>query len=284
MRRTLGGRQFWTDLTFFRGWRIQKNAWTGSCRLLDPQQKRWAHGTREHCRAVLNTIRQEQKLPPMSGRAIVLMHGLIRSSRSFHRMVRRLEQENVTVVPFDYSSTRLSIPEAADCLNEVISGLEGIDSIDLVVHSMGGLVLRCWLRDHEDGRIRRAVLMGVPNHGAQIADRLHRHRLFRVLYGPAGQQLVSDPEGFIASLPIPDFEFGIIAGGRGQVRGFNPLLPGDNDSTVTVHSARLSGARDFLLVPVIHSFLMADSRCIEAVACFLKHGRFHPDRSPQPVP
>ncbi len=281
--RTLGGRQFWSDVRFFQGWRIQENVFTDHCRLLDPDNCRHSSGTLEECEAALQGIRDELNLPPMSGRAVILVHGLIRSSRSFDAMAQKLQSDGCTVVPFDYPSTRSSIPAAAWSLAQVIESLEGIDTIDLVVHSMGGLVLRCYLRDFGDERIHRAVLLGVPNHGARIADRLHTNPLFRAICGPAGQQLTSVEEGLIADLPIPNCEFGVIAGGRGGVKGFNPLLQGDNDSTVTVRSARLSGAADFALLPVIHSFLMSDRRCVEAVETFLDHGQFDTDREPQPI-
>jgi len=282
--KTMGGKQFWSDIRFFREWRIQENVFTGHHRLLDPEQHRCAHGTLQECEDALVSIRKEQRLEPMEGRAVILIHGLIRSSRSFNVMARDLRGETCTVVPFDYSSTQSSIPAAAHCLDQVIKSLDGIETIDLVVHSMGGLVLRSYLRDFGDTRIRRAVMLGVPNHGARIADRMHNTALYRMVYGPAGQQLISDEEGLIADLPAPACEFGVIAGGRGNQQGFNPLLSGDNDTTVTVRSARLSGARDFLLVPVIHAFLMTDRRCIDAVSTFLDHGRFDLEQEPQPIP
>ncbi len=282
--RTLGGKQFWSDVRFFRGWRVQENVFTGHCRLLDPGHHRCAHGTLEECETALAGIRAEQQLEPMQGRAVILVHGLIRSSGSFNVMARHLKDDTCTVVPFDYPSTRTSIPDAASCLAQVIESLEGIDTIDLVVHSMGGLVLRCYLRDYGDSRIRRAVMLGVPNHGARLADQMRNNVLYRMVYGPAGQQLTSDEEGLISGLPVPDFEFGVIAGGRENAKGYNPLLSGDNDGTVTVRSARLSGASDFLLVPVIHSFLMSDRRCVTAVDTFLNHGRFDLEQEPQPIP
>ncbi|MCH2202650.1 MAG: alpha/beta fold hydrolase [Fuerstiella sp.] len=281
--RTLGGRQFWSDVGFFRGWRIQENVFTDHYRLLDSENRRHMFGSLTECRTALNTVREEHQLPPMSGRAIILVHGLIRSSRSFDSLARTLELEDCTIVRFDYSSTRSSVPDAARCLSQVIESLDGIGSIDLVVHSLGGVVLRYYLRDHCDDRIRRAVMLGVPNHGAKIADRFHNNVFYRMMYGPAGQQLTSEEDGLIAGLPVPDFEFGVIAGGRGRVRGFNPLLKGDNDSTITVRSARLKGAADFTLQPVIHSFLMSDRRCVQAIVTFLKYGRFDPDRKAQPI-
>ena len=140
--RTRGGRQFWSDVRFFRAWRIQQNIFTKHFRLLDPDNRRHCHGTLDKCAKALRTVREERNLQPMSGRAVILVHGLVRSSRSFDLLAGKLESENCTVVRFEYPSTRSSIPASASCLAQVIESLEGIDTIDLVVHSMGGLVMR----------------------------------------------------------------------------------------------------------------------------------------------
>ena len=126
-------------------------------------------------------------------------------------------------------------------------------------------------------------MRGVPNYGARMADHLKGNLLFRLIYGHAGQQLRSDPEGFISNLPVPKFEFGVIAGQAGTPRGFNPLVPGDDDGTVSVESTRLSGATDFATVRAGHSFLMFNSQVIEWTSRYLKHGHFRKDGSRQPI-
>ncbi|MEZ6062364.1 MAG: alpha/beta fold hydrolase [Planctomycetaceae bacterium] len=282
--KTLGGRQFWGDVHHLHGWRIQKNVITGHYRLLDPDDKRHSSGTLEECRARLETIRVERQLPPMQGKAVLLIHGLIRSSKSFHAMETALRNDGYAVVRFDYPSTRVAIENSAAFLHSVIESLgDEVTSIDVVAHSMGGIVLRSFLQHYNEPRLHRAVMLGVPNRGAEIADRFKNNALFKAVYGPAGTQLASGHGGIASELPIPEFEFGIIAGGRGAARGFNPLLPGDNDTTVTVRSARLPGASDFLLVPVLHSFLMASEEPVRATVYFLDHGRFSPDRAPHPI-
>ena len=281
--RTLGGRQFWGDVRFFRGWRIQHNVLLGQHRLLDPEDKRFHSGTLEECEERLNRFRDELNLKDMSGRAVILIHGIGRSSKSFRSMAKALQEDGYTVVGFDYPSTRVSIPESAEYLHKTIQSLEGIEEIDTVCHSMGGLLLRAYLQKHNEPRFRRAVMLGVPNKGAQMADILKGNPLFKVVLGPAGQQLVTDNDGIIPKLPAPNFPFAVIAGGRSAAKGYNPILPGDNDSTVTVASTRLPGAADFLLLPVIHSFLMNNDQCVEATRHFLTHGQLVHDREPQPI-
>ncbi|MEZ6122397.1 MAG: alpha/beta fold hydrolase [Planctomycetaceae bacterium] len=272
--KTLGGRQFWGDVRYCHGWRIQQNVMSRHCRLLDVFDVRHASGSLQDCRTALDAVRGTLQLPRMTGRAVVLIHGIGRSSKCFHAMARKLRQTYAHVIGFDYPSTRIPIEESVDYLRQVLESLEDVDAIDVVCHSMGGLLLRAFLGAHSEGRFHRAVMLGVPNQGAQLADFLRNNPVFRLLFGPAGQQLVTDPTGLIAQLPAPTFEFGILAGGRGDRIGFNPLLPGDNDSTVTVESAQLKGAADSVLLPVIHAFLMSSPTAVEATQRFLETGRF----------
>ncbi len=281
--KTFGGRQFWGDLHYFHGWRIQRNVYTKHCRLLDEDDNRHASGTFEVCLAKLKEIREDQELPAMDGRAVILVHGIVRSSKSFSALEKRLKEDGFTVFGFDYPSTRIPITESADYLKECVKSLEGIDEIYFVVHSMGGLVVRSMLMKNEDPRFKRMVMLGVPNMGAELADTLANNVIYKAIYGPAGQQLVTGQEGFIEKLPTPKFEFGVIAGARGTEGGYNPLIPGDDDGTVALSSTRLPGASDFMSRPVLHSFLMYNKECVECCSRFLEAGRFSEDKPPQPI-
>lgn len=280
---TLGGRQFWGDVCWFRGWRIQHHVLTGHYRLLDPDDVRQAWGTETACRQELARIRRERGLNPDTGRVVILVHGIIRSSKSFSRMRVALEREGYTVVGFDYPSTRVTIRDSAEYLRQVIQSLSDVVEINFVVHSMGGLIVRTYLQLETDPRIRRMVMLGVPNHGAKMANVVQNNPLFKLLFGPAGQQLVHDPEGFIASLPTPTFEFAVIAGARGTPDGWNPLILGDDDGTVEVDNTRLPGAADFMTVCGLHSFLMDREDVIDAACRFLKTGALRESGIPQPI-
>lgn len=284
MMKTFGGRQFWGDVEYFHDWRIQHNVITDRYRLLDGDDYRHASGTLQECRHKLDEIRSTLKLPPMHGRAVILVHGIVRSSKSFSRMHRRLKEEGYQVFGFDYPSTRVEIPASAEYLHGCIESLKGIDEVNFVVHSMGGLLVRTYLAEHRDPRLGRMVMLGVPNLGAHMADRMKEVWLYQAVFGPAGQQLVRDPDGFIGSLPTPDFEFGIIAGSAGTGAGFNLLIPGEDDGTVALESTRLPGAADFVTVRGLHSFLMSQGSVIEYTIRFLNTGRFREDGPPQPIP
>jgi pimeloyl-ACP methyl ester carboxylesterase len=281
---TFGGRQFWGDEHFFRGWRIQTNIYTGHSRLLDPTDRRQAWGTLDQCKDALKQARINHQLAPMSGRAVVFIHGIVRSSHSFDAMKQQFAADGCEVVGFDYPSTRVSIEDSAEYLHRTLESLEGIEHIDIVVHSMGGLLTRQYLAKHRDPRIRRMVMLGVPNHGANLANMLKDVTLFKTLYGPAGRQLMEGPEAYVSSLPTPDFPFAVIAGGKGTATGFNPWIAGDDDGTVAVQSTRLAGAADFMRVPALHSFLMTDAAVIAATRRFLNSGALAESGVANPIP
>jgi pimeloyl-ACP methyl ester carboxylesterase len=280
--KTLGGRQFWADVEFFRRWRIQQNVITGHFRLLDGEDCRWASGSKADCRGKLAEVGESQGLEPMSGEAVILIHGLVRSSKSMRTLAQHLEDDadGLQTFSFTYPSTRVDIAQAARYLNSAIESLEGIERIHFVAHSMGGLVVRAWAAEHSDPRIGRLVMIATPNMGAELAE---RNTAYRVVLGPAGQQLTPAQDGFIAKLPTPEFEFGVIAGGNGE-SGYNPFIQGDNDGTVSVASTRLAGAADFVVVDRLHTFIVSAPETAEYTARFLKTGRFRTSGDPEPVP
>ena len=283
--KTLGGREFWGDVTHFHGWRIQHNVLTKHYRLIDSDDVRHAWGTREQCQAKLDEIKREKKLPPMSGEGVILVHGMIRSSKSMAAYRLPLEKAGFQVFPFDYPSTRVDLDASADYLHQVIESLDGIERLHIVAHSMGGLVTRTYRAKHHDERLVRIVLVGSPQHGAELADlaRGKANAVFKTIFGPAGQQLVTDQEGFVKKLPMPDFEFGVIAGGHSP-HGFNPLIDGDDDGIVSVASTRLAGAADFLYLEAMHLSLNRNETSHAAAVRFLQSGKFREDGDPQPIP
>ncbi len=287
--RTLGGSQFWADQLFFHGWRIQRNVVTGHYRLLDEDDYRYAWGTYAACRGKLDTIRRERQLPVMKGKAVVVLHGLVRTRRSMNGLCRYLEEHggyktfNVT-----YPTTRGDVGTHAAQLARIMENLQGIEEINFVTHSLGGLVIRHYLADmtdekngrKPDPRIRRIVMLGPPNQATQLAQNYGKNNpIWEFVSGSSGKQLSGDWDELEKRLATPECEFGIIAGGKGR----NPLIEGESDLVVTVKETRLAGARDFAVLPLFHTFLMTDATAQRYTLRFLEEGCFISERKRQPI-
>lgn len=289
---TLGGVQFWSDELVFHSYRIQQNVLTGHYRLLDDRDFRMASGTFDECRTRLDQIKREHDLKPVTGRVVITLHGLVRSRDAMDAIGQHLEDERgYTWLNVSYASSRRTLDEHAQSLARVMSGLDEVSEINFVCHSMGNLVVRRYLgeasepnpRWKPDQRIKRMVMIGPPNNGAQFARFFTNNKLYSLVTGPSGKQLAVTWEEAQTKLAVPQFEFGIIAGGRNDGRGANPLVEGDDDLVVAVEETRLPGARDFLVVPRLHGHLLEDDQVRRCVSTFLREGHFVAADKRQPI-
>lgn len=289
---TLGGTQFWTDLVLFRDWRIQKNVYTGHCRLLDGGNVRRAWGGFAHCQAVLDKYKHSRDLPPMRGKVAILLHGLCCTRYSMNSLGRYLvEHGDYSVLNMTYASSRQSLDDDAAALDSVLAHLDGVERIDLVGHSMGNIVVRRYFAmrmEAEDGRgvdprIRRFVMIGPPNNGSNLAERFDDSLVGTVCGSPL-KKLGDEWDELKDRLATPTCEFAIIAGDMSQSGVDNPLVPGDDDLMVGVSETRLPGARDFLALPVVHSVMEYNEKVQQATLRFLEHGYLTSADSRAPIP
>jgi hypothetical protein len=292
MSKTGGGKQFWADVWFFHDWHIQCHALTNHYRLLDGANHRLVSGTFDDCRNKLEEIRTRDKLPPMEGKALVLLHGLFRTRSAMSALCKSIDDAGgYTTFCMGYPTTRGSVDSHARSLDSVVRSLEGMSEINFVAHSLGNIVIRHWLHNLEaEGRslpkgqkFGRMVMITPPNNQPELATKLIRGYLANAVAGQSAQQLATGWEGLESKLATPKFDFGILAGGRGDDKGYNPLIPGDDDAVITVASTKLAGARDFRVLPVMHTFFMDDKRAQELTLRFLNHGHFESDEKRRPV-
>lgn len=294
---TTGGQQMWADVRLFHQWRIQRHALSGHYRLLDGDNERLAWGTLAACEAELDALSEQLQLPPISGTAVLLLHGLFRTRGSMSRIGRYLAQHtDWPVLNVSYPSTRGAVAEHAETLRQVIDHLPEVETFHFVAHSMGNLVIRHWLadlaRDEIHGeesarllaeRLGRIVMLGPPNQRPSLAQSLVPIDRHKIISGDAGNDLNGGWKELEPRLTTPPCEFGILAGGRGDGAGHNPLIPGDDDMIVGVAETHLAGACDFRVLPVIHATMM-DDLAVQQMACrFLQKGFFESADTRKPL-
>jgi pimeloyl-ACP methyl ester carboxylesterase len=204
---------------------------------------------------------------------VVLLHGIANVPISMKYLEDNLEEAGYRVYNLGYPSTGETIEKAAALVREKVLAIKGADRINFVGHSMGNLVIRKMLGKSLPG-LGRIVMIAPPNQGSLVAEQLENLDLYKWIFGPAGQELPADNRAFFEKLPIPDCEFGIIAGGRGTDEGYNPLLPGDDDGTVAVEETKLKGAADFIVINRTHTLILFAPETVKQTIHFLKNGRF----------
>jgi triacylglycerol lipase len=208
---------------------------------------------------------------------VILLHGLGRTPLSMKRLEWTLCRENYRVINMPYPSTRVSIETASDHWLYNILKTRTTDptvKIHFVAHSLGGIVLRQYLSNHQIENLGRVVMLAPPNQGSELADRLRNNYLYKFATGPAGQQLGTRDSSLPKQFAPPDFDLGVIAGDRSLNPLFSAFIPGPDDGKVSVCSTQIPGMRDFLLVHRTHTWMAWSREVNEAVTRFLKSDRF----------
>ena len=156
----------------------------------------------------------------------------------------------------------------ADCEND------GATRIHFVTYSLGGILVRSYLARHAIANLGRVVMLGPPNQGSEVVDKLGGWRLFKKINGPAGNELGTDKDSVPNKLGPADFDVGIIAWNR-SINWINSwLIPGRDDGKVSVERTKLAGMADWIQLPVSHPFIMRNPAAIRQTICFLREGKF----------
>jgi len=216
--------------------------------------------------------------PAMASECVVLLHGLARTAMSMNKMERELAAAGYLTANIDYPSREHTVEELAELAVpqgiDACRSQEGVDRIHFVTHSLGGILLRQYLTDHDLPELGRVVMLGPPNQGSAAVDELRDVPGFDWLNGPAGQQLGKGENSVPLKLGPATFELGVIAGNRTIDPITSAVLENPDDGRVSVEDTKLDGMADFVVVEHSHAFMMRMRRTIELTKAFLSKGRF----------
>lgn len=209
---------------------------------------------------------------------VILLHGLARSSSTMKKLGDELTKEGFGVFNVAYPSRKKTIEKLADeTLPAAIESCrkQSAKKIHFVGHSMGAIMTRCYLKNHDMAELGRVVMLSPPNQGSEVVDKLGGLSLFHWINGPAGRQLGTKPYHLPQQLGPVNFETGVITGDR-SINWINSLLfiPGKDDGKVSIERARLEGMRDFIVIHTAHPFIMKNREAIRQTIAFLRNGRF----------
>ena len=173
--------------------------------------------------------------------------------------------------PLLLSVGRRLVGDCAAALAAYLDGVRG-DTVHLVGHSLGGVLICAMLESRLPARLGRVVCLGSPLRGSRTAARLARW--------PGGPRLIGRCLADVHARGGFDawragVEVGSIAGriplGVGRLLG--PFRE-PNDGTVAVAETVIAGLADHVVLPVSHVALLWSAQVAAQMAHFLEHGRF----------
>ncbi|MFE7647439.1 esterase/lipase family protein [Streptomyces phaeoluteigriseus] len=124
------------------------------------------------------------RLPTQAPPPVVLLHGFIDNRSVFVLLRRSLAQHGRhRVESLNYSPLTCDIRIAAELLGrhiEQICQRTGSNQVDVVGHSLGGLIARYYVqRLGGDTRVRTLVMLGTPHSGTRVAPLANAHPIVR---------------------------------------------------------------------------------------------------------
>ena len=207
---------------------------------------------------------------------VVLLHGFLRVSNSMSELEEKLIREGFSVANINYQSRKhqidfLSYEAVSRGINMCIE--KNPVRIHFITHSLGGILVRHFFGEHTLLNLGRVVMLGPPNQGSELVDRLKFIPGFSLL-GPAGKALGTGADSIPKKLGPVSFELGVIAGTRNMTPLGFFLLDRPNDSVVTVESTKVNGMNEHISLPVTHTLMMRNDDVIDHSINFLRTGQF----------
>ncbi|MFI7328790.1 esterase/lipase family protein [Streptomyces rubiginosohelvolus] len=128
---------------------------------------------------------------------VVLLHGFIDNRSAFVVLRRALTRHGRRLASLNYSPLTRDVRAAAELLGrhvEEICARTGHDRVDIVGHSLGGLIARYYVqRLGGDRRVRTLVTLGTPHGGTAVAPGAGVHPIVRQMRG--GSSVIEELRG-----------------------------------------------------------------------------------------
>jgi triacylglycerol esterase/lipase EstA (alpha/beta hydrolase family) len=223
--------------------------------------------------------RPQNLLKDNGGDYVVLVHAFAWTARSMNKIAQKLNSEGYAVININYPSRKYSIEYLAENFIAKTVNKLCVDKkrkIHFVTHSLGGIIIRKYIRTHPKLLFGKVVMIAPPNHGSEIVDFVKSNFLLKAYFGPVLQQLGTKKDSFINTdlKQAIKFELGVIAGDV----CINPLarfiIKGDNDGLVPVECTKIRGMKDHIIIHSTHLFIVSNKECIKQISYFLKYGYF----------
>lgn len=208
--------------------------------------------------------------------AIIILHGIFRTHRSMRGLAMFLEQAGYQVLNLSYPSTKHDLEKLAELIHPRINSFisKNHSKVHFIGYSMGGLLIRVYLKKYRPRNLGRVVMVGTPNRGSEVADFLKDFYIYRKLYGPAGQQLITNQEKFSHIFCELDFEAGMIAGNTSIDPISSKMIGKPNDGKVSLESAFMEGAKEQIIISSSHTFFPSNRQMWAQALSFIKTGKF----------
>ncbi len=212
---------------------------------------------------------------------VILLHGLARTNSSMTALEKKLVDQGYHVINDGYPSRDAPIEELAEiAIAPALEKCNDYNEINFVTHSLGGILVRQYLSQNDIPKLKHVVMLGPPNQGSEVVDKLNKVPGFHFVNGDAGLQLGTGELSVPNKLGPANFDVGIIAGTQSINLILSTFIPGTDDGKISIESTKLKGMNDHIEMATSHPFMMKNEEVLKQVTYYLSNGKFAQQHSP----
>ena len=182
---------------------------------------------------------------------IIYLHGLASTAKIFTHLHAKLPKHRATFIEYDSSAS------LEDILKSIEHQVPRTEPVNIIAHSLGGIVGKFLLMRHKDVKVDSLVSIATPFAGSETAARLRwffpQFRILRDL-NPRADVLKE-----IRDAKVPNFSSIITTSGN------LPFVVDANDGVVTLKSQRATTASNVVEVDANHFEVLQDEQTIGAL-------------------
>ena len=274
---TFGGKQFWQDLFFYQGWRIQRDL-AGRFRLLDPWDIRRESGTLRKCQNAFIRYVEIYQLLKQKDKAVVFLHGWGRSKDMFDKMAKRINSDDFLSIAVNYPSLFKSSDVISSHLDILLDDLRDIKEVNFIAKGLGGLLLRKVLSKNGDWqkriKISKIILIDSPRNDWGLISKIRKWKLGSKLLGPSMKLYEKESMSKLPDFPS-NIDIGILTTWNPFVKIFMKIVPKPCRHLLPkAREAHMSFAKDISSAKYYGVNSCSGSKVIESCLSFLRAGNF----------
>ncbi len=193
-------------------------------------------------------------------RPILLLHGIFHNRSAFISLKHRMQKEGWdNIHTFNYSTTRGNVLQMVEMLAKKVQEILDTTSasqIDIVAHSLGGLVARTFMSLGEGrGKVNKLITLGTPHQGTHLS-----------IFTKGFARAALDGDLKVNSYLIKLLSSTALPRGSELVSIYSPfdwtISPGENGAAVGVPESSIKNVR---LDYVGHAGLLYSNEAFEAI-------------------
>lgn len=201
---------------------------------------------------------------------VVLVPGIWMPAVAMTVLARRLEAQHLSPQIFSYRG-RDPLGRNVQALARFLGSID--QPVQLVAHSLGGLLVLQTLNAHPYLKVSGAVLLAAPVLGSLCGRKLAARAAGRWLLGATEPLWLERKETIWASAAPLGVIAGTVPWGLGRMLG---PLPVPNDGVVCLKETPVEGMTERCIVRMNHSGMLFSREVAKQVIAFLRWGRFNP--------